>query len=230
LALLSSKIFLLDSANCLLIGRQIIVEKKRIMNKRAVKDTRQFILDTAENLILTRGYNGFSYKDIAEVVGIRKASIHYHFPTKEALGVVFVERYVDRFQNWCEFIAGQTATQKLASFLEMFKLVSDNAEQICPMGMLTAEYPTLPLTVQDKLRRLYGEMDQWLTKVLIQGRTEGSLKFTPEPTIMAKVMLNAMSASLKMARVFQDVDQLEAVFNALMTMIRMPGKRVKQAI
>lgn len=194
------------------------------MSVQIVKDTKQSILDSAEDLILTRGYNGFSYKDIAEVVGIRKASIHHHFATKEVLGTAFVDRYFHRFENWRQLVANQSVTQKLSSFLEMFKSISNNAEKVCPMGILTAEYPTLPPLVQDNLRRLYVEIDQWLVTVLTQGQTEGSLKPAPEATILAKVILNAMSSSLKMARVFQDVDQLEQVFKALTSMIYISNK------
>lgn len=197
------------------------------MNAQAIKDTKQAILDSAENLILTRGYNGFSYKDIADVVGIRKASIHHHFPTKEVLGATFIDRYLHRFEVWREQVTGQSISEKLTSFLEVFKHVSDNAEQICPMGMLTAEYPTLPRSVQDSLRQLYIAMDQWLVEVLTQGQNEGCLKPEPAAPMMAKVILNAMSSSLKMARVFHDVDQLEQVFDALKTMIIIPNTQTK---
>jgi len=189
------------------------------MSFQPIKDTRESILDAAEALILTRGYNGFSYKDIADAVGIRKASIHHHFATKERLGAAFVDRYFDRFKRWCEHVGALSVDQKLSSFLEMFKRVSDNAERICPMGMLTAEYPTLPKSVQDSLRKLLGVMDQWLVQVLARGQAEGYLRPVPEAPVMAKVIINAMSASMKMARVFHDVDQLEQVFNALTSMI-----------
>lgn len=189
------------------------------LSAKPAKDTRQSILDSAETLILTRGYNGFSYKDIADVVGIRKASIHHHFISKEELGAAFVDRYFERFVRWCGQVADLPVAQKLASFLKMFKQVSHNAEKICPLGMLTAEYPTLPGSVQDSLRRLLGEMDRWLVQVLAQGQAEGYLRPIPEAPVMAKVIINAMSASLKMARVFHDMDQLEEVFNALSTMI-----------
>ena len=190
------------------------------MQTQPTKDTRQSILDAAESLILTRGYNGFSYKDIAEVVGIRKASIHHHFPSKEDLGAAFVEGYFHRFALWREQVADMAVAQKLAAFLEMFQRVSNNAEKICPMGMLTAEYPTLPRSVQDSLRELLAEMDQWLTQVLRQGQAQGYLRSDPEAQVLAKVMINALSCSMKMARVFQDMDQLEQVFHALMSMMR----------
>lgn len=190
------------------------------MQTQPNKDTRQSILDAAETLILTRGYNGFSYKDVADVVGIRKASIHHHFPSKENLGAAFVDGYSRRFALWREQVAPLTVAQKLEAFLGMFQRVSSNAEKICPMGMLTAEYPTLPRSVQDSLRGLLGAMDQWLTQVLGQGQAQGYLRSEPEAPVMARVMINAMSCSMKMARVFQDTDQLEQVFHALMAMIR----------
>lgn len=188
--------------------------------------TRQIILDVAESLILTRGYNGFSYKDISDVIGIKKASIHHHFPSKEDLGAAFVESYIHRFETWCEDISHQTPAQKLESLLKMFKHVSNNAEKICPMGMLTAEYPTLPPKVQKVLRMLLGDMDLWLVEVLSQGQTEGYLKPSPEAPIMAKVIINALSASLKTARVFNDVHQLEQVFNAITSLIRCPEQEI----
>ena len=60
-------------------------------------DTGEQILDRAEALIQTRGYSAFSYQDISEALGIRKASIHYHFPSKTDLGIAVVDRYVERF-------------------------------------------------------------------------------------------------------------------------------------
>jgi len=194
------------------------------MNHRPARDTKQEILDATEQLMLTRGYNGFSYQDIAKVVGIRKASIHHHFASKEVLGTAFVERYFSRFQVWRENVADYPVDGKLASLLEMFKHVSDNAERICPMGMLTAEYPTLPQSLQDAVCKLLGEMDAWLVDTLTQGQAENTLKPEPPARVLAKLIINAMTASTKMARVFRDLDQLEEVFNALMAMIRVPER------
>lgn len=66
---------------------------------RADGDTRHLILDVAEELLLTRGYVAFSYQDIAARIGIRKASIHYHFPSKADLGLAIIERGVARTQH-----------------------------------------------------------------------------------------------------------------------------------
>src|SRR5947209_12788090 len=59
--------------------------------------TAQRILDIAERLIQTRGFNSFSYSDIAKELGITKASLHYHFAGKAELGQALITRYGERF-------------------------------------------------------------------------------------------------------------------------------------
>ena len=60
-------------------------------------NTRTSLLDSAEQAVRQRGYNGFSYADLAREIGIRKASIHHHFPTKADLGLALIERYNQNF-------------------------------------------------------------------------------------------------------------------------------------
>ena len=51
---------------------------------KATRDTREQIVDTALQLLMQRGVNGFSYRDISEPLGIKNAAVHYHFPSKTA--------------------------------------------------------------------------------------------------------------------------------------------------
>src|SRR5271170_7068139 len=66
------------------------------------------ILDVAEQLAQTRGYNGFSYADIAAELGVTKASLHYHFPSKAELGRALIVRYHGLFGAALDSIDGQT--------------------------------------------------------------------------------------------------------------------------
>ncbi|MEO9863924.1 TetR/AcrR family transcriptional regulator, partial [Yoonia sp.] len=67
-------------------------------------DTKTALLDSAERAARTRGFDGFSYADLAQDVGIRKASIHHHFPTKAALSAALMERYYNDLKAVCEDI------------------------------------------------------------------------------------------------------------------------------
>jgi TetR/AcrR family transcriptional regulator, transcriptional repressor for nem operon len=63
----------------------------------AAPQTAGQILDVAERLAQTRGFNGFSYADIATELGMTTASLHYHYPTKAALGRALIDRYSQAF-------------------------------------------------------------------------------------------------------------------------------------
>src|SRR6202050_5213821 len=73
--------------------------KKKSLPSRAAPPTAAAtaILDVAEQLAQTRGYNGFSYADIASQLGVTKASLHYHFPSKAELGRALIDRYQTNF-------------------------------------------------------------------------------------------------------------------------------------
>ena len=55
------------------------------------------ILDAAEKMARIGGYHGFSFREIAKDVGIKAASVHYHFPGKQDLGAAIAKRYTERF-------------------------------------------------------------------------------------------------------------------------------------
>src|SRR5665811_420547 len=63
----------------------------------APANTRSRILDTSERLVQVRGFNGFSYADVAAELSLTKASLHYHFPSKAELGEALITRYAERF-------------------------------------------------------------------------------------------------------------------------------------
>ena len=94
-------------------------------------DTRQRILDVAEQLLLERGYAGFSYQDIADAVGIRKASIHHHFPAKEDLGRAIIERTRLRLNDGRGPMAedGEQAKKQFERFLRFFERLSEDEWQ-----------------------------------------------------------------------------------------------------
>ena len=105
-------------------------------------ETAEQILDLAEMLIQTRGYSAFSYQDIADSLGIRKASIHYHFPSKADLGIAVVDRYVARFGAALVAIAedpSQTSMAMLDFYVEPYIGYAKSADQVCLCGALAGE-------------------------------------------------------------------------------------------
>ena len=119
-----------------------------------IPDTATRILDTAERLVQSRGYNGFSYADIAARLGITKASLHHHFETKATLGQALIERYHAHFMQALATIdtGGGDAAERLRSYARLYAAVLEG-ERLCLCGMLAAEYDTLPAAMQEGIRQ-----------------------------------------------------------------------------
>ena len=134
------------------------------------------ILDVAERLVQVRGFNGFSYADIAAELHITKAALHYHFAGKADLGAALIARYADRFAEALAAVDARRsgASAKLADYADLYLQVLRDRE-MCLCGMLAAEYQTLPQPMQDAVIRFFDRNENWLQDVLEQGLQDGSL-------------------------------------------------------
>jgi TetR/AcrR family transcriptional repressor of nem operon len=172
-------------------------------------DTATRILDVAQELAQTRGYNAFSYADIAEQVGIRTASIHYYFPSKSDLG----RALIDRYQRTAEGVFAQidTATddprQKLRRYSEMFLHFMLHGERMCLGGILAADILTLPSEIRDEVQSFFDLNEHWLTRILGEGRRAGLLQFTGAPEVEARLLVASLEGALLVARSYGDVER-----------------------
>jgi TetR/AcrR family transcriptional regulator, transcriptional repressor for nem operon len=139
-------------------------------------DTASRVLDIASRLVQTRGFNGFSYADIAAELQVTKASLHYHFPTKAELGRRLIERYESRFVAALAAIDGaaRDAPAKLRRYIRIYAGVLQE-RQMCLCGMLAAEHGTLPEPMRGVLQHYFDANEHWLARVLDEGRREGEL-------------------------------------------------------
>ncbi len=163
--------------------------------------TSQQILDIAQRLVQTRGYNGFSYADIANALNLSKASLHYHFPSKATLGTKLIERYGTEFKLALDAIdaAGGGSLDRLRRFVDIYMHVLAG-ERVCLCGMLTAEFMTLPPAMQSALNHFFELTEQWVATVLEEGRAEGGLHFAGPAGDAAQYFISSLEGSMIMAR------------------------------
>jgi TetR/AcrR family transcriptional regulator, transcriptional repressor for nem operon len=134
-------------------------------------DTASRILDIAERLVQTRGFNGFSYADVAQELGVTKPSLHHHFASKAELGRALIVRYAENFSAALQAIdrgAGD-ALWKLRRYVKLYADVL-TGERLCLCGMLAAEYGTLPKPMQEEIRAFFDANEKWLASVIDEGR------------------------------------------------------------
>jgi TetR/AcrR family transcriptional repressor of nem operon len=166
-----------------------------------IGDSAQRILDVAERLVQTRGFNGFSYADIAEALEVTKASLHYHFPSKADLGRRLIERYEQTFLAVLKGIdaTGAAPREKLKRYARIYAdVLRDN--RMCLCGMLASDYATLPKAMKEDVRHFFDENEQWLVAVLEQGRKSGALEFKGSPLDLARVIVGSLEGAMMLAR------------------------------
>lgn len=179
------------------------------------RDTRQDILLTARAMLQTRSFNAFSFQDIAEHIGIRKASVHHHFNNKEALGLALVDHYIQRFQYWANKLQAQqlSSADQLDAYLDSYrKILAEDGHKICPNGILGAEFNTLPPLMQARLQDLLTTHQQWLCqrlKQLAPNTTSDALSSE------AHFIHAALQGALQIARVTQNQQALEDAIDHL---------------
>jgi TetR/AcrR family transcriptional repressor of nem operon len=164
-------------------------------------DSARRILDVAERLVQTRGFNGFSYADIAEALDVTKASLHYHFPSKADLGRRLIERYEQTFLAVLKGIdaTGAAPREKLKRYARIYAdVLRDN--RMCLCGMLASDYATLPKAMKEDVRHFFDENEQWLVAVLEQGRKSGALEFKGSPLDLARVIVGSLEGAMMLAR------------------------------
>jgi TetR/AcrR family transcriptional repressor of nem operon len=177
----------------------------------AVADTAQRILDIAERLVQTRGYNGFSYADIADAMHVTKASLHYHFPAKADLGSRLIERYERNFLEALETIdaEGRDARDKLRRYAAIYEGVLREG-RMCLCGMLAAEFGTLPRPMRDEMRHFFDENERWLVGILQQGKREKVLNFSGSAAEAAQAIIGTLEGAMMIARTYGDVARFKA--------------------
>ena len=163
------------------------------------------ILDVAEQCAQTRGFNGFSYADVAEKLLCTKASLHYHFPSKADLGRALIERYRHVFAQALETIDRQAhdAREKLQRYVGLYDSVMRN-DRMCLCGMLAAEYDTLPGPMQDELRLFFDANEVWLATALEDGRRAGEFAYRGSPKQRARIVVGALEGAMLVARAYKD--------------------------
>ena len=169
------------------------------------------ILDVAERLVQVRGFNGFSYADIAAELHITKAALHYHFSGKADLGAALITRYASRFADaLAEVDAGPgEASDKLAGYADLYLRVL-RASKMCLCGMLAAEYQTLPPPMQEAVIGFFDRNETWLEDVLGQGRQDGSLQFAGSARDTARMIVGGLEGAMLVARPYGDIARFQA--------------------
>ena len=180
-------------------------------------DSREKILAAATLVAQAHGYNGLNFRDLAEVVGIRAASIYHHFPSKALLAEAVANRYWKDFAAALEALRGNSSTPLIAlrRYPELFRASLVNENRMCLSSFMAAEYDDLPEEVRKEVQSFADVNIAWLSKVLSAANVVSGKQIEPR----ARAIYAAVAGAQLLARSRKDI----ALYDAVMKSYRAAG-------
>lgn len=178
-----------------------------------VIDTRQEIMSISKRMVQARGYNALSFREVAKEVGVKSASVHYHFPTKGDLAAALARRYTDEGGAYLEGLLAisQDRAFLMKHYSSIFRsaLIDDN--RMCLCGIMAAEHHDLPDEVRAEIDRFSEVNVQWLVKVLSLGAPAGD---TDALKRQARAIYAAIGGAQLLARGCGDISAYDQTVEA----------------
>ncbi|SOE51471.1 Transcriptional regulator, TetR family [plant metagenome] len=185
------------------------------MNATAA-NTREQLLDYAQSLIGARGCNGFSYRDLADHVGVKTSSIHYYFPCKDDLVREAIEAYSQNAIARVHAIdASLPADEKLRRYADVLEGVVCSGKQLCIGGVLAADMNSLPESVRCVVKSFFLAMEAWLAAVLREGVEQGTVTLRCDAETSARALFAAVQGSMLSTRVFGDCNRIRETITSV---------------
>lgn len=169
------------------------------------QQTAERILAVARELVIAAGYNGFSYADIAAVVGIRKPSIHHYFPAKADLVRVLVAGYRDDLAAGLAHFESLSpdASVQLQNYIATWEAcIADGSMPFCLGAQLAAELPALPPDVAVEVKAHFRLLAAWLAEVLTRGARQGQFKLQHSAEVEAETIMATVHGAMLSARAY----------------------------
>jgi TetR/AcrR family transcriptional repressor of nem operon len=175
-------------------------------------DTRDKILNSAQRLMQTRSYHGFSFQDIADDVGIRKASLYHYFGSKDEIAVAVLSRAADWAKSQMERVKDRDPIERLEAYFDMFRTIHGKAERMCPGGSFAGVFDAVSSSVQAASHRFAKMHVAWIEDIIREGVKKGQFTIGEQrPHEVAMQIVAGVQGALLSGRLTSDPYFLEVV-------------------
>ena len=187
------------------------------MRNEASSNSRENILAAARRVAQAHGYSGLNFRDLAEDVGIRAASIYHHFPSKADLGAAVARRYWEDSAAALDALLAESSDTAgcLRRYPDTFRKALENDNRMCLCSYMAAEYDELPEAVKKEVQTFADVNVAWLSKVL----SAAAVVSSEESERRARAIFAAVAGAQLMARSRSDI----LLYDALIESYRVAG-------
>ena len=186
------------------------------MAAKSNTDTKTKALDLGREYLQTLGFSGFSFQTIADTLGIKKASLHYYFASKEEMGLALLSDYEESHKAWATKVQELPSKTKLEKMVKGFKSLSSKNHMICPVGSFTSDYHSTTPKMKKKIRQFHFVVRDWLTETIEQGKKEGTIRKSLDSEVTADLFLATLQGGVQLARIRGEQKSLEKMLDTML--------------
>jgi TetR/AcrR family transcriptional repressor of nem operon len=186
--------------------------------------SKEAILAAARQKAQAHGYSGLNFRDLADEVGIKAASIYHHFPSKADLGAAVARRYWEDTAAELEAMLAETSDpfRSLHQYPDIFRKSLEADNRMCLCSFMAAEYDDLPEAVKKEVQTFADVNVAWLSKVL----SAAAVVDSRESEQRARAIFAAVAGAQLMARSRSDI----SLFDSLIESYRVAGLLPEQTV
>ncbi len=185
-------------------------------NPNSTTDTKTKALDLGREYLQTLGFSGFSFQTIADTLGIKKASLHYYFASKEEMGLALLNDYEESHKNWALKVQDLPAKVKLEKMVKGFKSLSSKNHMICPVGSFTSDFHSTTPKMKKRILQFHFLVRDWLTETINQGKKEGTIRKSLDSEVAADLFLATLQGGVQLARIRGEQKSLEKMLDTML--------------
>jgi len=184
-------------------------------------NTVEKIMNVASEMVQTRGYHAFSYRDISERIGIKTSSIHYYYPSKADLAKALLQKIRGMFEEALAGIdaEGVDTKTRLRKFTEIFLDTYGDEGRLCPFCMVATSQNTIPEDVQIEVRAFWSKGEKWVQNLLEKGQECGELESIDSDQLISRMMISSMEGAMVVAKAFDDKSRLEDTADFMLSLV-----------
>ena len=182
-------------------------------------NAREAILEAARIAAQHYGYSGINFRSIGEAVGIKNASIYYHFPSKADLGAAVAKRYWEDAAAVLEAIHAENPDPLscLQRYPGIFRKSLEDDNRLCLASFMAAEYQDLPDEVKKEILAFADLNVVWLTARLSE------LGSVNDCERRARAIYSAIAGAQLIARTRADISLYEELVQSYRDTGLIPG-------
>ncbi len=156
-------------------------------------ERRQALVQAAYRQLAQRGFEGLRTREVAAEAGVNIATLHYYFPTKEALIGAVLAHTMQRFRSTLD-VTGSPADQLRGHFAGLRRLARDEPELFAVMGELALRSSRDP-AIHELYQKTAGIWRRTIRGLLVKGAKDGSLPGLRDPDAQTALVVAALTGA-----------------------------------